>query len=111
MSRSFLTLALALLGMVICTPTSAQMEVQRFRIAGGGASSSGGSWSLTGTIGQGEADVIALCSADGADPSLCEGASIEITGGFWAGMAPADAHASCDSLPDCLFRDGFEELP
>lgn len=99
---------IALLGLLGCGMASAQFEIDRFRVAGGGGQSAGGPWSLTGTIGQADADVIPLCSADGTNPGLCTGASVELIGGFWAGVAPAEPSASCLGDPACVFRDGFE---
>jgi hypothetical protein len=104
-------LVLALLGMAACGTSLAQFEIERFRIAGGGGQSTGGEWSLTGTIGQAEADPVALCSADGEKPNLCEGASLEINGGFWAGLEPAAPDPSCGESLQCVFRDGFETTP
>lgn len=104
-------LLIALIALFGAGAASAQFEVERFRIAGGGGQSQGGAWALTGTVGQYEADVIPLCSPDGTVPGLCGGASIEITGGFWAGLQPAAPHPSCGDRPGCLFRDGFEDLP
>ncbi|NCT67856.1 MAG: hypothetical protein GXC76_09440 [Rhodanobacteraceae bacterium] len=85
--------------------------MDRFVIASGGGQSAGGAWSLSGTIGQSDAYVIPLCSADGAPTGLCEGASFELFGGFWAGMAPLAPHPNCADLAECIFRDGFELVP
>lgn len=101
---------IALLGLVGCGVAWGQFEVDRFRIAGGGGQSAAGEWSLTGTIGQADADVISLCSADGTSPGLCTGASIELVGGFWAGVAPPEPSETCLGDPDCVFRDGFEAV-
>lgn len=50
------------------------------RIAGGGGSSSdGGRYALSGTIGQPEAGV------------LMEGSSFQLSGGYWGGAAPGKA--------------------
>lgn len=102
---------IALIAIAAAGAASAQFEIERFRIAGGGGQSQGGTWDLSGTIGQYEADVISLCSADGHVPGFCAGASIEIVGGFWAGLPRAQPHPSCGDSPDCVFLDGFEAPP
>jgi hypothetical protein len=104
-------ISVALVALLAAGSASAQFEVDRFRIAGGGGQSQGGAWSLSGTVGQYEADVIPLCSPDGTVPGQCGGATLEIVGGFWAGLQPAQPHPSCGGVPGCLFRDGFEVLP
>ena len=53
------------------TPAAAQMAVQRFAIAGGGATSSAGPYTVSGTAGQAEAG------------STLSGGAYGITGGFW----------------------------
>jgi hypothetical protein len=69
----------------------ATYAVQRWTIDGGGGRSSGGSYTLSGTIGQPDADPL--------QPST--GAGYAITGGFWPGME--------QSVPGtALFADGFE---
>ena len=98
-------------GLLLSGAASAQFEIGRFVIAGGGGQSSGGAWSLSGTVGQSDADVVPLCSSDGTQPGLCAGASFELVGGFWAGVAPAPPHPSCADRAGCLFLDGFEPLP
>jgi hypothetical protein len=65
--------------------------VQRWTIDGGGGRSSGGSFVISGTIAQPDADPL--------QPST--GASHSITGGFWPGLTPGDPTA-------VLFADGFE---
>lgn len=65
--------------------------VARWTIDGGGGRSSGGTYTLRGTIAQPDADPL--------QPST--GGSYAITGGFWPGMAQGVAGTD-------LFADGFE---
>jgi hypothetical protein len=53
-------------------PASAAFHISRFTIDGGGGSSAGGTFALTGTIGQ-------------PDAGLLVGSSFAISGGFWFG--------------------------
>ena len=57
-------------------------------VDGGGARSTGGSYVLTGTVGQADADPL--------QPS--EGGVYQLDGGWWGGAGPVDE----------LFRDSFE---
>lgn len=98
-------------GLVSSAPSLAQFEIDRFAIANGGGQSAGGAWSLSGTLGQSDAYVVPLCSADGAPTGSCEGATFELVGGFWAGMTPPAPPPSCADLAECIFRDGFEIVP
>ncbi len=72
-----------------------QAAAQEFEIpwhtvdAGGELSSTGGEWTLSGTIGQWDVDTEAPA----------EGGSWSLSGGFWASDAPES---------DALFRNGFE---
>lgn len=61
-------------------------------IAGGGGSSTGGAFAITGTIGQPDADPL--------QPST--GGVFAISGGFWPAIAPAAPPG------DPIFADGFE---
>ena len=105
MRRSIVLLAL-LLQAGLC---HAQFSVSRFAVAGGGGSSSGAGWSVTGTMGQADAEVVPLCSLDGDIPGLCAGASYRVSGGFWWARGQL-AHPSCHAIPGCIFRDGFEDV-
>jgi hypothetical protein len=69
----------------------APYAVARWTIGGGGGRSSGGSYTLSGTIAQPDADPL--------QPST--GGSYAITGGFWPGMVQGAAGTD-------LFADGFE---
>lgn len=100
-----------LCGVLLAMPALAQFELDRLVIAGGGAQSDGGTWSLTGTIGQSDAYAVPLCSDDGALPGQCEGASFQLVGGFWAGLMPPKPLPNCVDLADCIFQDGFEVIP
>ena len=66
--------------------------IDSYTIDGGGGRSSGGIFTLEGTIGQTDADPL--------QPS--SGGIYEISGGFWPGLAPAAPR------PDSVFADGFE---
>ena len=57
----------------IAAVAMAQYDLSWSTIDGGGASSTGGSYLLTGTIGQ----------ADAQTPPVMSGGSYELTGGFW----------------------------
>jgi hypothetical protein len=92
-----LAFGLGLLGGVACAPALAQAltppsggsyVVRKQAIAGGGVRASGGSYVLTGTLGQ------AL-----VDPTAATAASYRLTGGF---------HSPAISLGDDLFANGFE---
>lgn len=88
---------------------AAQYEISRSVIAGGGGTSSDGTWRVTGTVGQAEADLAPLCSDDGTVPGLCAGASYTLMGGFWWANKGEGAPSSCGADLQCLFRDGFEQ--
>ncbi|QKK02831.1 MAG: hypothetical protein HND55_09335 [Pseudomonadota bacterium] len=77
---------------VAATANAGDFEISRYVIAGGGTmESSGGPWTLAGTIGQWEA----------TEPRELSGGQWKLTGGFWAELLEA--------LPDFLFQDRFEE--
>jgi len=91
----------------------AQYSIDWYTIDGGGGTSTGTSgtgtvYSLSGTIGQPDADVVSLCSADGGPG--CTNPTYELTGGFWAGIAsgPVGPGPGCGADLNCLFRNGFE---
>jgi hypothetical protein len=67
----------------------------RHAIAGGGGSSSGGAFAISGTIGQPDAEPL--------HPAT--GGVFALTGGFWPGIAPG-APAG-----DPIFANGFEPAP
>ncbi len=102
--RGFLcTLVTLLLGLVLSTtdasdaPASTALQggpysIDSNTIDGGGGGSSGGTYVLTGTIGQFDADPL--------QPS--SGGSYALTGGFWPGLAFSSAQ------PDLIFANGFE---
>jgi hypothetical protein len=62
--------------------------IDRYTIDGGGGTSTGGPFSMTGTIGQYD-----------ANPFPAQGGPFTVIGGFWGG----GVHIS-----DEFFRDGFE---
>ena len=67
------------------------LALSRFVIASGGGSSSGAAFTVQGSIAQPDADPL--------QPS--SGGVFAVTGGFWAGTAPA-------TVDDNIFSDGFE---
>ena len=73
------------------TPTMAgitpEYAIAKFTVDGGGGTSSGGVYSLTGTIGQFDASV-----------QKHTGGNFVVSGGFW------------NRLLDVLFKDSFEDL-
>lgn len=91
----------------------AQYSIDWYTIDGGGGTSTGVSgtgvtYSLSGTIGQPDADVVSLCSADGGVG--CVNPTYDLTGGFWAGIGvgPAGPGPGCGADLNCIFRDGYE---
>jgi hypothetical protein len=76
----------ALLAAAAIAPCAqAQFSIDWYTIDGGGGSSAGGPFSLTGTIGQPEAGASA-------------GGTFECGGGFWGGAgAPPPCYANCDA--------------
>ena len=81
------SLVLALLVTAVSAPagTTPEFAIVKFTVDGGGGKSTGGAYSVTGTIGQPDAS---------AQDST--GAGYSLTGGFWS------------RVMDLLFRDGFE---
>jgi hypothetical protein len=59
--------------------------ITKSTIDGGGGTSAGGSYSLTGTVGQADASLQSL-----------SGGPYQLTGGFWS------------KVMDLIFKDGFE---
>lgn len=69
-------------------PTGGPYQLQKQAIAGGGQRASGGSYVLTGTVGQ-----------SNATPTPATGSTYLLTGGF---------HVRALPLGNDLFRNGFE---
>jgi hypothetical protein len=76
----------------LAPPKGMGFAVTRHVIAAGGGRSSGGTFAITGTVGQADADPL--------QPSA--GGVFAITGGFW----PGTAHSAPPG--DTVFADGFE---
>lgn len=108
MPRPFLAVAILLAG--VAAPSAAsEFRIAWYSIDGGGTSvSAAGSLRLSGSIGQHEPEVVPLCSEDGGP--VCVDASLQLTGGFWSGIAAPAANngISCEGDSDCIFTDGFE---
>jgi hypothetical protein len=87
----------ALSALACATPSLAQYDIARARVAGGGTTSTGGGFALTGTVGQ-------------SDAGAMTGGTYAIAGGFWYGgtgvvgigedPAPALAFALHRALPN-----------
>jgi hypothetical protein len=103
-SRSVLLVVCAL-ALSVAGAAQAQYSIDWYTIDGGGGTSSGGPYTLSGTIGQPDADVVSLCSG-----ASCVGATYELTGGFWAGIqsGPVQPGPGCGADLNCIFRSGFE---
>lgn len=69
-----------LMSLICCVLTSgvaqAQMDISWFTIDGGGGTSSGGGFTLSGTVGQ-------------PDPGTATGGGFTLVGGFWPGATAA----------------------
>ncbi len=87
-----LTLACAVsFALALPIQASAEFSMSGYVIAGGGViESSGGDWTLSGTIGQWEA----------TEARALSGGPWRLTGGFWG--------LSLQELADFLFRDRFQ---
>jgi hypothetical protein len=83
------SLVLALLIAAASAPagTTPEFAIVKFTVDGGGGKSTGGAYTLTGTIGQPDASV-----------QDSTGSTFALSGGFWS------------RISDLLFKDGFEDL-
>ncbi len=82
MTRSTVVLAFIGAALALAAPARAQLSLTWYTVDGGGGTSSGGGFTLTGTIGQPDAGAMA-------------GGTFTLAGGFWAVLAgpppcPAD---------------------
>lgn len=76
--------ALSILAAAMCAPAAhAQLQINWSTIDGGGGTSAGGSFTLSGTMGQPDAGVLS-------------GGSFAVSGGFWAVVQTAVCYANCD---------------
>ena len=69
-------LALTLAAVAMSTPVAAQLEVSSSTVDGGGGTSTGGSFEVSGTVGQFDAGVLF-------------GGTFDLEGGFWTSENPA----------------------
>jgi hypothetical protein len=72
-------------GLIFAQSSGGAFEITKSTIDSGGGTSTGGGFSLTGTIGQPD-----------ANPQLSSGGEFLLAGGFWA------------KAIDLIFKDGFE---
>ena len=91
------TLAVALIGVtaVVWAQVGDGFGLSWSTVDGGGATSSGGDFSLGGTAGQ----------HDAGGPMA--GGDFTVTGGFWAGAAPSVVGVNCTLVVDLSFADGI----
>lgn len=87
-NKTILGCALLIFGLINQVQSGALYSIEKYTIDGGGSVSSGGLYTVSGTIGQSDAGVV-----------LSAG-SYSVRGGFWA--------ASNGSLSDLIFINGFE---
>ena len=91
-SRTTLALSFVVL-VATASSASAQLSISWFTIDGGGGTSAGGAFTLSGTIGQPDAGVLT-------------GGTFAVNGGFWAGSntprCPADFNNDGSVDPDDL---------
>lgn len=103
-------IAACVVGLTLSFAAGAQQyQINWHTIDGGGGTSTSqdGVYSLSGTIGQPDADVVSLCSADGG--AGCTNPTYELTGGFWAGIQSGSSSSpTCNGALNCIFRNGFE---
>ena len=94
MKNRFALVLVALIGAfgLSVSQANAQFDLSWYTIDGGGGTSAGGSFSLSGTIGQ----------HDAGGPMT--GGSFSLTGGFWVGGAPAGP--SCPPCPADFNQSG-----
>lgn len=76
------------LSLLVAGAGAQTLDVTRHVVAGGGGQSSGGDFSMSGTVGQPDAS------------ASISGGAFELRGGYWVDAAPAG--------PERVFRDGFE---
>jgi len=95
--RTHIAISASLAAAFFPSTALAQFQIDWYTIDGGGATSAGGSFSLTGTIGQHDAGAAA-------------GGSFECGGGFWGGSGGAvPCYANCDgsTIPPVLNVSDF----
>jgi hypothetical protein len=68
--------------LLVATAAAQDYAIDWFKVAGGGGTSSGGAFTLTGTIGQ----------ADAAPP--VSGGAFVLSGGFWGGVVAVQAEGA-----------------
>lgn len=109
MKPSFLVLMLTL----PMAPNDARCQYLAtwYTVDGGGGTSSGTegvvTYTVSGTIGQPDADNISLCSPDGG--LGCVNPTYEVSGGFWVGTTSQQGSGpGCEDEVNCVFRNGFE---
>ena len=76
---------------------SAQFSIDWYTIDGGGGTSAGGAFQLSGTIGQ-------------HDTGVMSGGNFTLTGGYWSGAPEASCYADCDTSTGVGVLDLFDFL-
>ena len=103
-SRWYLVAAGLLMGLVAVSiaadrpgPQRGDLTIEWWTVdGGGGMDTAGGAFTLSGTIGQ----------LDAGDPVTMTGSTLSLTGGFWAGVAPAGpVLGDCDGDSDVDLDD------
>lgn len=86
-------IALVLTSLFLASASFAALDIAWFTIDGGGGTSTGGSYTLSGTIGQPDAGVLT-------------GGTYELQGGFWVeSIVGAPVPGDCDSSGTVDFSD------
>jgi len=94
-TRRSLIATLAVMG--LAQTSSAQFSIDWYTIDGGGGTSAGGAFQLSGTIGQHDAGVMS-------------GGQYTLTGGYWSGAGEAPCYADCDTSTGKGILDIFDFL-
>jgi len=81
------TLTILITAITLAQPSGGDFEITKSTIDSGGGTSSNGEFSVTGTIGQPD-----------ANPQLSKGGGFTLSGGFWANA----------TIVDVIFKDSFE---
>ncbi len=86
-TTSFFISSVLITAIALAQPSGGDFEITKSTIDSGGGISVGGDFSLTGTIGQPD-----------ANPQISTGGSFALAGGFWANA----------TIIDLIFKNSFE---